>query len=173
VAVSDENKGLEALAARDNLRHPTGEHDEVAALRDEVASLLRWRSWIVTTLLAALDGDGWKPERGLHELIDRVLSLRDERDRLRTQCAYYTAFQEGVFQRNKHAEAEVVRLRAELEQVRAERDEACVELVRERGDTVAFLRETLATSETASASDDLDYAIAMIERGAHRREEGA
>lgn len=42
----------------------------------------------------------------------------------------------------------------------------------ERAAVVAFLRETLATSETASASDDLDYAIDIIERGKHRREEG-
>ena len=37
----------------------------------------------------------------------------------------------------------------------------------ERAAVVAFLRETLATSETAYASDDLDYAIAIIERGGH------
>jgi hypothetical protein len=41
----------------------------------------------------------------------------------------------------------------------------------ERAAVVVFLRETLATSETAYASDDLDYAIAVIERGGHRREE--
>ena len=41
----------------------------------------------------------------------------------------------------------------------------------ERAAVVAFLRETLATSETAHASDDLDYAIAIIERGEHRRGE--
>jgi hypothetical protein len=41
----------------------------------------------------------------------------------------------------------------------------------ERTAVVVFLRETLATSETAYASDDLDYAIAVIERGQHRREE--
>ena len=44
---------------------------------------------------------------------------------------------------------------------------------RERAAVVAFLRETLATSETAHASDDLDYAIDIIERGEHRREEKA
>ena len=43
---------------------------------------------------------------------------------------------------------------------------------RERAAVVAFLRETLATSETAHASDDLDYAIDIIERGDHRREGG-
>ncbi len=41
----------------------------------------------------------------------------------------------------------------------------------ERAAVVTFLQETLATSETAYASDDLDYAIAVIERGGHRREE--
>ena len=37
----------------------------------------------------------------------------------------------------------------------------------ERAAVVAFLREMLATSETAYASDDLDYAVAVIERGGH------
>lgn len=41
----------------------------------------------------------------------------------------------------------------------------------ERAAVVAFLQETLATSETAYSSDDLDYAIAVIESGQHRREE--
>ena len=40
----------------------------------------------------------------------------------------------------------------------------------ERAAVVAFLRETLATSETSYAYDDLDYAIAVIERGDHRRD---
>ena len=69
--------------------------------------------------------------------------------------------------------AEVERLRKEcgqayLQGVKAGRE---AERIAERGATVAFLRETLVTSETAYASDDLDYAIAIIERGAHRREE--
>jgi len=38
----------------------------------------------------------------------------------------------------------------------------------ERAAVVAWLREVRDTSETAYASDDLDYAIAVIERGAHR-----
>jgi hypothetical protein len=41
----------------------------------------------------------------------------------------------------------------------------------ERADVVAFLRETLVTSETAYASDDLDYVIAVIERGAHKKKD--
>ena len=41
----------------------------------------------------------------------------------------------------------------------------------ERDDVVAFLRETLVTSETAYASDDLDYVIAVIERGAHKKKD--
>jgi hypothetical protein len=69
--------------------------------------------------------------------------------------------------------AEVERLRKECGQayllgVKAGRD---AERIAERAAVVAFLRETLATSETAYASDDLDYAIAIIERGGHRREE--
>ena len=48
--------------------------------------------------------------------------------------------------------------------------QAVARLRGERPAVVAFLRETLATSETAHASDDLDYVIDIIERGAHRRE---
>ncbi len=40
----------------------------------------------------------------------------------------------------------------------------------ERSAVLAFLRETLATSETAYASDDLDYAISIIESGKHLKE---
>lgn len=57
-------------------------------------------------------------------------------------------------------ERENTALRAEVERLRGE-----------RAAVVAFLRETLAASETAHASDDLDFAINIIERGAHRREE--
>ena len=41
----------------------------------------------------------------------------------------------------------------------------------ERAAVVAWLREVRDTSETAYASDDLDYAIAVIERGGHRHKE--
>ena len=69
--------------------------------------------------------------------------------------------------------AEVERLRGEcgqayLQGVKAGRD---AERISERGAAVAWLREVRDTSETAYASDDLDYAIAVIERGGHRREE--
>ena len=57
---------------------------------------------------------------------------------------------------------------AVVERLRAE---VAAERAAERAAVVAFLRETLATSETAYASDDLDYAIDIIERGDHRREE--
>ena len=42
----------------------------------------------------------------------------------------------------------------------------------ERVAVVTFLRETLATSETAYASDDLDYAIHIIESGGHLKYKG-
>lgn len=81
--------------------------------------------------------------------------------------------------------AEIQRLRAEAELGRTEaatmrswaeeaaaaENENAEDTKKERAAVVAFLRETLATSETAHASDDLDYAIAIIERGEHRREE--
>lgn len=59
-----------------------------------------------------------------------------------------------------HSRADMDALVAEVEYLRGE-----------RAAVVAFLRETLATSETAHASDDLDYAIDIIARGEHRREE--
>lgn len=68
---------------------------------------------------------------------------------------------------------EVDRLRAELERARAERDDACVELVNERGDTVAWLREVAETmnhngDKCCGRVEDLADAVA---RGEHRREE--
>jgi hypothetical protein len=86
-------------------------------------------------------------------------------------------------------EEELNELRSEVEKLRAERDhfreawaaaqvrldcgEDAVEAVREeRAGAVAWLREVRDTSETAYASDDLDYAIAVIERGGHRKGEG-
>jgi hypothetical protein len=74
--------------------------------------------------------------------------------------------------------AEVVRLRSindeyllNMGRQHAKLREQAHDAAKERAAVVAFLRETLATSETASASDDLDYAIDIIERGKHRREE--
>jgi hypothetical protein len=76
-------------------------------------------------------------------------------------------------------EEEIAELRSEVERLRKECGQAYLqgvkagreaERIAERAAAVVFLRETLATSETAYASDDLDYAIAIIERGAHRRE---
>jgi len=103
-------------------------------------------------------------QAGRDEDTARLAELEAANRQLRGQLAARVAMHDVLAQ-------ELNAMHRKLAQARAERDEACVELVRERGDTVAFLRETLATSETASASDDLDYAIAMIERGAHRREE--
>lgn len=60
-----------------------------------------------------------------------------------------------------------IRWAQESREAYRQRDAATIE---ERAAVVAFLRETLAMSETAYASDDLDYAIAVIERGAHRKE---
>jgi hypothetical protein len=73
-------------------------------------------------------------------------------------------------------EEELNELRTEVERLRGECGQAYLQGVKagrdaernsERAAVVAFLRETLATSETAYASDDLDYAIAIIERGGH------
>lgn len=41
----------------------------------------------------------------------------------------------------------------------------------ERAGVVAFLREWQNTMDDRITHDDLDYAIAVIERGEHRREE--
>jgi hypothetical protein len=88
----------------------------------------------------------WEPvhKENLPTICEHVDALVEEVERLRKECG-----------------------QAYLQGVKAGRD---AERIAERAAAVAFLRETLATSETAYASDDLDYAIAIIERGAHRRE---
>ena len=85
-------------------------------------------------------------------------------------------------------EEELDELRSEVEKLRAERDhfreawaaaqvrldcgaDAAKAVREDRAAVVAWLREVRDTSETAYASDDLDYAIAVIERGGHRKEE--
>ena len=75
-----------------------------------------------------------------------------------------------------------ITLAAEVERLREmllnagwprEAEELAAEALRyERAAVVAWLREVRDTSETAYASDDLDYAIAVIERGGHRKGEG-
>jgi predicted ATPase len=84
-------------------------------------------------------------------------------------------------------EEELDELRSEVEKLRAEREhfreawavaqarldcgaDAAQAVREDRVAVVAWLREVRDTSETAYASDDLDYAIAVIERGGHRSE---
>lgn len=75
-------------------------------------------------------------------------------------------------------EEELAELRVEVEKLRAERDHfreawAAAQVRLDCGvDAADAVREVRDTSETAYASDDLDYAIAVIERGEHRKEEG-
>lgn len=72
-----------------------------------------------------------------------------------------TGERERITWRGYTAHDECMRaLIVELERVRAERDEACVELVRERGDTVAWLFR-----------NRYDDTAERIERGEHRRKE--
>ena len=80
-------------------------------------------------------------------------------------------------------------LRAKLEATERERDlfrdawakaqvrldcgvDAADALRDERGGVVAWLREWQNTMDDRITHDDLDYAIAVIERGEYRREEG-
>ena len=69
------------------------------------------------------------------------------------------------------ARTEAVTMRTWAEEAAKAENENAEDAKRERAVVVAFLRETLATSETAHASDDIDYAIYIIENGEHRREE--
>jgi hypothetical protein len=66
---------------------------------------------------------------------------------------------------------EVVRLRARLSEARTERNEACVNLVREllteRDATVAWLRD--CADQTPGCRTELWFASDEIEVGAHRR----
>jgi len=72
---------------------------------------------------------------------------------------------------NTALRAEVSRLRVIHSDLRRMVDGLETAAHEERAAVVAWLREVRDTSETAYASDDLDYAIAVIERGEHRREE--
>jgi len=122
-------------------------------------------------------------------IAEAILKLEEENERLRHRVEdHEDDFRKVVSEKcapdERHCSC-VPHLREGMKLLRAERDhfrEAWAaaqakldtgadvsEAIREERDaTVAFLRETLATSETAYASDDLDYSIAIIERGAHR-----
>ena len=100
--------------------------------------------------LAVIIGDGVRLNAAqTAAILSRIDALVAEVERLRT-------------------EADLLRTGLEATRAYADRVEAeALSLRGERTTVVAFLRETLATSETAYASDDLDYAIAVIERGGH------
>lgn len=111
-----------------------------------------------------------------------MINLDEIRERtLRTRDGFYHVV--GAYRVMREADfdaltAEVERLRVERDHCRramefanAEAERMRGEVERERAAVVAFLLETRATSETAYASDDLDYAIAVIERGKHRQKE--
>jgi len=74
--------------------------------------------------------------------------------------------------------AEVEQLRAECHTLRLWVEEAAAaenanaeDAKKERAAVVAWLREWQNTMDDRITHDDLDYAIAVIERGEHRREE--
>jgi DNA repair ATPase RecN len=119
---------------------------------DAVAMLVRWTM-----------GEPGADERreDVMALLDEVVHLQAGRDEDTAQLAALAD--------------EVARLRAQLEQVRTERDEACVELVRERGDAVALLWAcaSAANAESRTTAMNLASVATRIERGEHRREEGA
>jgi hypothetical protein len=94
-------------------------------------------------------------------LLDEVVHLQAGRDEDTAQLAALTD--------------EAARLRGQLEQVRAERDAACEELVRERGATVALLWAcaSAANAESRTTAMNLASVATRIERGEHRRGEGA
>jgi hypothetical protein len=116
--------------------------EQLLAARDEARRMLA-----ECTVLSGADTDGNTVESGWVHLWRRAV---DDVSQLRADYDDHSDIE--------RAEREVERLRGEV--------------AAERAAVVAFLRETLATSETAYASDDLDYAIDIIERGEHRREGG-
>jgi hypothetical protein len=94
------------------------------------------------------------------------LHLIHEAD-LNTLVAEVERLNDLIAETNAASADTAMRWAQESREAYRQRDAATID---ERAAVVAFLRETLATSETAYASDDLDYAIAVIERGAHRKE---
>ena len=74
---------------------------------------------------------------------------------------------------------EIEALVAKVERLRAHRESCVANLLKgyetgkadERAAVVAWLREWQNTMDDRITHDDLDYAIAVIERGEHRREE--
>ena len=114
------------------------------------------------------------------EADERLERLRVQRDAALNECAVHAAFHTlAVTERNAERVSnaslrfELEELRAKLARTQAERDEACVELVRERGDAVEWLRDhgSEAWIEHGGLSlVNLDGIADAIERGEHRRE---
>jgi hypothetical protein len=107
-------------------------------------------------------------QAGRDEDTARLAQLEAEAARLRGQLAAHVAMHDITVK-------ELNTTRRQLQQVRAERDDACVELVRERGDAVALLWAcaSAANAESRTTAMNLASVATRIERGEHRREEGA
>ena len=118
-------------------------------------------------ILTGTDTDGNTLESGWVHLWRRAV---DDVSQLRADYDDHSDIERAERERDE-AQAEVSLLQHEARIRRHISDGLAAEVAAERVAVVAFLRETLATSETAYASDDLDYAIDIIERGEHRREE--
>jgi len=121
-------------------------------------------------------------------LEEELAELRSEVERLRSILADYEEMTDrldaqavGMTAAFDARDEEVERLRAEadllrtgIEATRAYADRVEAELLSLRGEraaVVAWLREWQNTMDDRITHDDLDYAIAVIERGEHRREE--
>lgn len=122
------------------------------------------------------DGDALMRAMGdVRQLLHEVERLRaDSGTALRGQLVLALMDAEQARQALAEATRKVDELRdtvdglcAELERARAERDDACVELVNERGDAVAWLR---SRSDIMGMPSGRAYRWAdCIERGEHRR----
>jgi len=102
--------------------------------------------------------------------LEEIEKHRAEQERARDLGLGYAVLRHIILQANSDAEDGISMGRAvELIREMALRavDKAVAE---ERVAVVAFLREVRDACETTYASDDLDYAVAVIERGGHREE---
>ena len=135
--------------------------------RTELANL---DATVTATMIALSDtggADGWRPPRGVSPLIDRALDVREARDaeRKRADSLALAYRQEQGANDAIKIEAERHRRIADEAVTRIESAEA------ERAAVVAWLRVWQGHMDDRITHDDADYAIRVIERGEHRREE--
>ena len=104
-------------------------------------------------------------------LLNEVVHLRAGRDEDTAQLAEFN-LEIASLRGSLAAHTDMLNeARRKLREACDERDEACVELVRERADAVAALRRTSNHGPMGLSLVNLDGIADAIERGEHRREE--